>query len=61
MDTVAFATILCWIQPWLGANGKELPLLTVGELRIAASEGGVVSMSTSAGHGDGSQYMSSQS
>lgn len=60
MDTVASAVSLCCIEPWLGANGKELPLLTVGELRAAASEGGVVSMSTTAGSKDSSQLMSSQ-
>lgn len=60
VDAVAFAASLCCIQPWLGAHGKQLPLLTVCELRIAASDGGVVSMSITAGPEDGSQLMSSQ-
>lgn len=38
-----------------------LSLLTVGELTTAASEGGVVSMSSTVGSKDNSQLMSSQS
>lgn len=61
MDTVAFAAShLCCILLWVGITGKELPVLTMGELRISASEGGVVSMSITADPEDGSQLMSSQ-
>lgn len=56
LDTVAFSASLCCIMPWQGANGRVLSLLTMGELTIAASEGGVVSMSSK----DNSQLLSSQ-
>lgn len=49
VDAAPFAGRLCFILQWPRENGGQLILECGGELRTTAREGGVVSMSTTAG------------